>query len=289
MGTSAMSGGVLLGMQALSNKVFNPSPDVELIKENQKLSTSLGEAMNRLHQEVRKSALATDVLVNAVQTGDVPTLIVKEAKAQRPVTTISSAKTTPPATATDLTPFSETTGSLALSIPDFAPSIWDINPEPRTSDKATQTPTEYTMIVPDNQRAHHDLYKHFSRSIYDPWWKPQAHLAVSNPYHLRLGLMARAILASLEAEHPPEARYPSAHEYDHAYGPRGYNQYQVIPQAERERLLGLAVVKGKVNTKKYGERLKEAASRSNSNRQLRGMSLPRARIDPWICQFCRRN
>ena len=80
-GTSAMSGGVFLAMQALSNKLLNPGPDAELVKANQQLSTNLGEVTNRLHQEVGKSALATDVLVNAVHTGDVPATIVEEAKA----------------------------------------------------------------------------------------------------------------------------------------------------------------------------------------------------------------
>ena len=51
-GTSAMSGGVFLAMQALSNKMLNPGPDAELIKANQKLSINLGEVTNRLHQEV---------------------------------------------------------------------------------------------------------------------------------------------------------------------------------------------------------------------------------------------
>ena len=80
-GTSAMSGGVFLAMQALSNKLLNPGPDAELVKANQQLSTNLGEVTNRLHQEVGKSALATDVLVNAVHTGDIPAAIVEEAKA----------------------------------------------------------------------------------------------------------------------------------------------------------------------------------------------------------------
>ena len=120
-----MSRGIFLGMQALSNKAFNPSPDVELIKGNQKLSTSLGEATNRLQQEVGKSALATDDLVNAVETRDVTTSIVEEAKARRPVNTISPVKTTPPATATDPAPFSEMTGSSTSSVPDFADKVVD--------------------------------------------------------------------------------------------------------------------------------------------------------------------
>ena len=41
-------------------------------KANQQLSSSLGEVTNRLHQEVGKTALATDVLVNAVHTGGRP-------------------------------------------------------------------------------------------------------------------------------------------------------------------------------------------------------------------------
>ena len=72
-------------MQALSNKMINPGPDAELVKANQQLSNNLGEVTNRLHQEVGKSALATDVLVNAVHTGDVPAAIVEEAKAMKGV------------------------------------------------------------------------------------------------------------------------------------------------------------------------------------------------------------
>ena len=53
-GTSAMSGGVFLAMQALSNKMLNPGPDAELVKANRQLSTNLGEVTNRLHQEVGK-------------------------------------------------------------------------------------------------------------------------------------------------------------------------------------------------------------------------------------------
>ena len=64
-------------MQALSSKIFNPSPDTELVKANQQLSFSLGEVTNRLQQEVGKSVLATDVLVNVVHTGDVPASIVE--------------------------------------------------------------------------------------------------------------------------------------------------------------------------------------------------------------------
>ena len=85
------------------------------------------------------------------------------------------------------------------------------------------------MMVPRNWQAHHDLYQQFGRAIYDPWWRPPAHLATINPYHFRLGLMALAILASLEEEHPPAARIPLAHEDDRAHGPRGHNPYQVIP------------------------------------------------------------
>ena len=84
-----MSGGVFLGMQFLSNKIFNPSPDAELVKANQHLSSSLGEVTNRLHQEVGKSALATYVLVNAVHTGDVPASIVEEAKARKASTPLA--------------------------------------------------------------------------------------------------------------------------------------------------------------------------------------------------------
>ena len=53
-GASAMSGGVFLGMQALSNRLMNPAPDAELVKANQQLSANLGEVTNRLHQEVGK-------------------------------------------------------------------------------------------------------------------------------------------------------------------------------------------------------------------------------------------
>ena len=91
-GSSAMSGGVFLAMQALSNKMLNPGPDAELVKANQQLSNNLGEVTNRLHQEVGKSALATDVLVNAVHTGDVPAAIVEEAKAIKESKAIEKSK-----------------------------------------------------------------------------------------------------------------------------------------------------------------------------------------------------
>ena len=71
--------------------------------------------------------------------------------------------------------------------------------------------------------------------------------------------MAPAILASLEQEHPPAARYPLAHEYNHAHGPRGYNPYLIIPKVEHDRLMGLAVEVGQVNLAKYGQLLEEAA------------------------------
>ena len=61
--------------------MMNPALDAKLVKANQQLSANLGEVTNRLHQEVGKSALATDVLVNSVHTGDVPASIVEEAKA----------------------------------------------------------------------------------------------------------------------------------------------------------------------------------------------------------------
>ena len=115
------------------------------------------------------------------------------------------------------------------------------------------------MIVPGNRRAHHDLYKRSGRDIYDPWWRPPQHLKTTDPYHYRLGLMAPAILASLEQDHPPAARIPLAHEYDRAQGPRGYNPYQVILREERDRLLSLSVVNGQVDVAKYNRLLEEAA------------------------------
>ena len=153
-----MSGSVFLGMQALSSKIFNPSLDAELVKANQQLSSSLGEVTNRLHQEVGKTALVTDVLVNVVHTGDVPASIVEEAKARQvstpvvtaPTTktvkapTTPSTKTTPP-TATVSAPVS---GALARSLPtgiDYPASIWDI--QTPKEDKSTQTLTEYILIV----------------------------------------------------------------------------------------------------------------------------------------------
>ena len=71
--------------------------------------------------------------------------------------------------------------------------------------------------------------------------------------------MAPAILASLETEHPPAARYPLQHEYDRAHGPRGYNPYLVIPKNERDRLMMQSVEDGQVNLAKYGQLLEEAA------------------------------
>ena len=136
--TSAMSGGVFLGMQALSNKVFNPSLDTELVKVNQHLSSTLGEVTNRLHQEVGKIALATDVLVNAVHTGDVPASIVEEAKARKsatpvattpatgnlksPASTMPLMKTTPP-TVTVPTPVSRAPARSLPAGQDFPASI----------------------------------------------------------------------------------------------------------------------------------------------------------------------
>ena len=71
--------------------------------------------------------------------------------------------------------------------------------------------------------------------------------------------MAPAILASLEQEHPPAARYPLQHEYDRAHGPRGYNPYLVIPKNERDRLMMQSVEDCQVNLAKYGQLLEEAA------------------------------
>ena len=218
-GTSSMSGGVFLGMQALFNKMMNPSPDAELIKANHQLSTNLGEVTNRLHQEVGKSALATDVLVNTVHTGDVPATIVEEAKAiQESKAKLTTAKTssvqvstTPAARKTTVgttppTPPSQKSTATGHDLPD---SIWDIRGP--FSDKETQTPNGQTLIIPDDRSAHHQLYQRFGRAVYDPWWRPPEHLKVTDPYHFRLGLMAPAILASLEQEHPPAARYPLQH------------------------------------------------------------------------------
>ena len=218
-GTSAMSGGVFLGMQALSNKMMNPGPDAELVKANQQLSANLGEVTNRLHQEVGKSALAMDVLVNAVHTGDVPASIVEDANAIKEskvklttvktsavqVTTTPAARkttvgTTPPAPGS---PKSPATGH------DLPDSIWDIRGP--FADKETQTRTGRTLTVPDDRSAHQQLYQRFGRAIYDPWWRPPEHLKVTDPYHFCLGLKAPAILASLEQEHLPAARYPLQH------------------------------------------------------------------------------
>ena len=73
--------------------------------------------------------------------------------------------------------------------------------------------------------------------------------------------MAPAILSSLEQEHPPAARYPLQHEYDHAHGPRGYNPYLVIPKNECDRLMMQSVEDGQVNLAKYGQLLEEAVLR----------------------------
>ena len=255
-------------MQAHSNKLINPSLDAELVKANQQLSTNLGEVTNRLHQEVGKSVLVTDVLVNAVHTGDVPASVVEEAKAMKEslpratimktsavqvTTTLAVRKvtsvTTPPAT--EALPRSVSTGQ------DYQESIWDIRGP--LADKGTQTLSDRTMIIPDDRRAHHQLYQRFGRAIYNPWWRPPEHLKVTDPYHFRLGLMAPAILALLEQEHPPAARYPLQHEYDHAHGPRGFNPYLVIPWTERDRLMRQSVENGQVNLGKYGRLLEEAA------------------------------
>ena len=115
------------------------------------------------------------------------------------------------------------------------------------------------MIVPGNWRAHHDLYQRFGQAIYDPWWRPPQHLKTTDPYHFWHGLMAPAILASLEQEHPPAARIPLAHEYDRAHGPQAYNPYQVIPREEHDRLLSLSLVNGQMDIEKYGHLLEEAA------------------------------
>ena len=275
-GTSAMSGGVFLGMQALSNKLLNPGPDAELVKANQQLGANLGEVTNRLHQEVGKSALAADVLVNAVHTGDVPAAIVEEAKAIKESKTVEELNkkivmkspsqklqvTTTPvprrSTVTTVTPAPESPKSTATGS-DLPDSIWDLRGP--YLDKETQTPNERTLIVPDDRTAHHQLYQRFGRAIYDPWWRPPEHLKVTDPYHFRLGLITPAILASLEQEHPPAARYPLQHEYDRAHGPRGYNPYLIIPKNERDGLMMQSVEDGQVNLAKYGQLLEDAALR----------------------------
>ena len=89
--------------------------------------------------------------------------------------------------------------------------------------------------------------------------RPPQHLKTTDPYHYRLGLMALAILASLEQDHPLATRIPLAHQYDWAYGPQGYNPYQVIPREERDRLLALSVVNRQVDVAKYSRLLEEAA------------------------------
>ena len=233
----------------MSRGVFLPRSsiplDAELVKANQHLSSSLSEVTNRLPQEGGKSALATDVLVNVVQTRDVPASIVEEAKTRKvatPVATTSTTKTlkatttpstkmTPPKV-TVSTPISGAPAGPLLASQDFPALIWDI--QAPKEEKSTQIPMEYTMIVPWNRRAHHDLYRQFGQAIYDPWWRPPAYLEKTDPYHFQLGLMAPAILHSLEQEHPPDSRIPIAHEYDRAYGPRGYNPYQITPWAERD-------------------------------------------------------
>ena len=164
-----MSGGVFLGMQALSNKLMNPNPDVELVKANQQLSANLGEVTNRLHQEVGKSTLATDVLVNTVHTGDVPASIVEEAKAiQESKTKMTTMKTsgiqvttTPAARKTTVSTTPPTTGSLKSTATghDLPDSIWDIRG--LFADKETQTPNGRTLIIPDDCSAHHQLYQRF--------------------------------------------------------------------------------------------------------------------------------
>ena len=140
---------------------------------------------------------------------------------------------------------------------DLPESIWDIRGP--FSDKETQTPNGRTLIIPDDRIAHHQLYQRFERAIYNPWWRPLEHLKVTDRYHFHLGLMAPAILASLEQEHPPAARYPLQHEYDRAHGPRGYNPYLVIPKNERDRLMMQSVEDGRVNLAKYGQLLEGAA------------------------------
>ena len=240
----------------------------ELVKANQQLSANLGEVTNRLHQEVGKSALATDVLVNAVHTGDVPASIVEEAKAMKDseqkivtskpssklqvTTTLATRKTT-----VGTTPPSKGSTRSQATGHDLPDSIWDIRGP--FSDKETQTPNGRTLIIPDDRSAHHQLYQRIGRAIYDPWWRPPEHLKVTDPYHFRLGLMAPAILASLEQEHLPAARYPLQHEYNRAHGPRGYNPYLVIPKNERDRLMMQSVEDGQVNLAKYGQLLEEAA------------------------------
>ena len=224
-GTSAMSGGVFLGMQALSKKMLNPGPDAELVKANQQLSANLGEVTNRLHQEVGKSALATDVLVNAVHTGDVPAAIVEEAKAikesktagelNKKIVTKSPSKklqvTTTPAprrsTVTTVTPAPESPKSTATGS-DLPDSIWDIRGP--YSDKETQTPNERTLIVPDDRTAHHQLYQRFGRAIYDPWWRPPEHLKVTDPYPLPFRFDGSSDSGFVGARAPTGCKVPAA-------------------------------------------------------------------------------
>ena len=73
---------------------LQPRSGCRLVKANQHLSSSLNEVTNRLHQKVGKSALATDVLVNAVHTGDVLASIVEEAKTRKVATPVVTTSTT---------------------------------------------------------------------------------------------------------------------------------------------------------------------------------------------------
>ena len=171
---------------------------------------------------------------------------------------VTTTPATKKSTATTVTPPPDSPNSRATGS-DLPDSIWDIRGP--YADKEAQTPNKRTLIVPDDRSAHHQLYQRFGRAIYDPWWRPPEHLKVTDPYHFRLGLMAPAILASLEQEHPPAARYPLQHEYDRAHGPRGYNPYLIIPKNERDHLMMQSVEDGQVNLEKYGQLLEEAALR----------------------------
>ena len=142
---------------------MNPGPDAELVKANQQLSANLGEVTNRLHQKVGKSALATDVLVNAVHTGDVPAAIVEEAKAIKESRTMEDSKQTvvtqKPSRKSQVTTTLATKGTTVGTTPpspgsmnlqatghDLPDSIWDIRGP--YSDKETQTPNGRTLIIP---------------------------------------------------------------------------------------------------------------------------------------------
>ena len=73
-----LTGGVLVGMQAAAQGAFGESPDAVLLDQNDRLANSVTMLTDQLHQEKGKNAMAEDVLVNTVKTGNIPTELVQQ-------------------------------------------------------------------------------------------------------------------------------------------------------------------------------------------------------------------